>query len=480
MVGMQVAEGKNAKAAKAKKGPVDMVEWVLESGLFDAAFYAAHHGYSFGTEEESARHYAEEGSNFSCKPNLFFDPAYYLQRAGDVSLTAQQALRHFAERGDATGVRPSPVFDNRWYRQAYRLAPGANSLAHYLRHRRGGRHSPLPEFDVAYYLEHNPDVKAAGIDPFEHFLLTGYREGRKPSTDFDLDYHSQLYFGVPPTRAPANPLLEHLSRRLDVPAAAVASPMAAPGPEFLLAGDSNYFALGAPVKYQGARGLIAGTVHGRRGHYVMEENSADRSPAYWDLVAESSRGRDLILSWRGNQHITWFLFEPQPLFDFIEPAVRNGAALRDGAVVVPRRLLKAFFQPSFEPLAVLLGNARQNGAESVTVVGTPPPRSDLALFEKLIRPSPFWRQMAQGCGLDLDTAQLTRPLLLLKLWAVLQEMLAETAVRGGARFVPVPDSLRDPDGFLPGMYGLDTDFTHANEAFGSRMMQLALEPGGEE
>lgn len=35
-------------------------------------------------------------------------------------------------------------------------------------------------FDGDYYLETNPDVKEAGIDPLEHFLMFGWKEDRQP------------------------------------------------------------------------------------------------------------------------------------------------------------------------------------------------------------------------------------------------------------------------------------------------------------
>jgi hypothetical protein len=44
------------------------------------------------------------------------------------------------------------------------------------------RDSPL--FDEDYYLEHNPDVAARGVDPVKHYLRRGARQGRDPSADF--------------------------------------------------------------------------------------------------------------------------------------------------------------------------------------------------------------------------------------------------------------------------------------------------------
>jgi hypothetical protein len=44
-------------------------------------------------------------------------------------------------------------------------------------------------FDQAYYLATNPDIAAAGIDPLEHFLQHGFKEGRDPNAGFDVAYY---------------------------------------------------------------------------------------------------------------------------------------------------------------------------------------------------------------------------------------------------------------------------------------------------
>lgn len=49
--------------------------------------------------------------------------------------------------------------------------------------------SALPGFDAGYYLLHNPDVAAAGVDPTQHFLAIGWREGRNPDAVFDVHYY---------------------------------------------------------------------------------------------------------------------------------------------------------------------------------------------------------------------------------------------------------------------------------------------------
>ncbi len=46
-----------------------------------------------------------------------------------------------------------------------------------------------PLFDATFYLAHNPDVKAAGVDPYQHFLASGWKEGRDPSAAFSVSYY---------------------------------------------------------------------------------------------------------------------------------------------------------------------------------------------------------------------------------------------------------------------------------------------------
>jgi glycosyltransferase involved in cell wall biosynthesis len=46
-----------------------------------------------------------------------------------------------------------------------------------------------PEFDAAYYLDSNEDVRDSGMDPFEHFLLHGADELRNPNAWFDIGFY---------------------------------------------------------------------------------------------------------------------------------------------------------------------------------------------------------------------------------------------------------------------------------------------------
>lgn len=51
-------------------------------------------------------------------------------------------------------------------------------------------------FDAEFYLQQNPDVAAAGIDPLEHYLTQGWREGRDPSAEFSVRGYLELHQDV--------------------------------------------------------------------------------------------------------------------------------------------------------------------------------------------------------------------------------------------------------------------------------------------
>lgn len=65
-------------------------------------------------------------------------------------------------------------------------------------------------FDVDYYLEQNPDVRLAGVDPVTHYLEWGAAEGRNPSLHFDGDSYLDHYPDV--FGAGVNPLVHFLER----------------------------------------------------------------------------------------------------------------------------------------------------------------------------------------------------------------------------------------------------------------------------
>lgn len=105
---------------------------------------------------------------------------------------------------DATG------FDREFYLRTNPdvAAAGVDPYQHFLRYGwREGR-NPNVVFDTRFYLDANPDVRAAQVDPLSHYLNYGWREGRDPSPAFDttsyLDAHKDVAVSG------MNPMLHYL------------------------------------------------------------------------------------------------------------------------------------------------------------------------------------------------------------------------------------------------------------------------------
>ncbi|TAJ72185.1 MAG: hypothetical protein EPO51_08720 [Phenylobacterium sp.] len=86
----------------------------------------------------------------------------------------------------------APAFDPDFYRAIYTDLPAdIGPLWHYrMAGWREGR-DPAPWFSVEGYLAAHPDVAAAGLEPFSHFLSDGRHEGREVAPS----RHAATYFG---------------------------------------------------------------------------------------------------------------------------------------------------------------------------------------------------------------------------------------------------------------------------------------------
>lgn len=67
-----------------------------------------------------------------------------------------------------------------------------------------------PEFDAAYYLGNNEDVRNSDMDPFEHFLLHGAAELRNPNAWFDTGFYVRNNADV--VDAEVNPFWHYLAQ----------------------------------------------------------------------------------------------------------------------------------------------------------------------------------------------------------------------------------------------------------------------------
>ena len=129
--------------------------------------------------------------------------ASFLERLARAT-PAGRALREAKSR---RVVAESGLFDAGWYRRSVPEAPPGGEADHYLRHGAREGHDPHPLFDSSFYLETNPDVARAGLDPLVHYVLAGAREGRDPHPLFDSSFYSEGNPDV--TAAGLNPLTHY-------------------------------------------------------------------------------------------------------------------------------------------------------------------------------------------------------------------------------------------------------------------------------
>ena len=193
---------------------------------FDPDFYAAIYT-DLPPDMSPLWHYRTQGWRELRDPAHWFSTGHYLTDHPDLKPGRIEPLHHFLTVGRHEGrdVRPSR------YAKAY-LASLDWSLAPYrfeafVAARPAGVEAlpapPLPEliaedqtraavrtgFDTAYYLAVNPDVAASGMDPLEHFLVTGWLEGRDPTPRFSVSDYLDAYPDVAAARI--NPFAHYLT-----------------------------------------------------------------------------------------------------------------------------------------------------------------------------------------------------------------------------------------------------------------------------
>ena len=148
-----------------------------------------------------------------------FDVAFYLADNPDVGEKGLDPLEHYMREGWKEGLNPNRDFDTHSYLERYPdvAAAGINPFYHYLVCGKAEGRSPRgeleetslvrPEFDVAFYLAKNPDVKE-GLDPVEHYMLEGWKKGLNPNRDFDTRSYLERYPDV--AAAGINPFYHYL------------------------------------------------------------------------------------------------------------------------------------------------------------------------------------------------------------------------------------------------------------------------------
>ena len=168
------------------------------------------------------------------KASPLFDAKWYLEQNPDVKAKKIGAAKHYVKWGWKEGRNPGKDFDTKAYLEQYPELIEKNwcPLFHYMLEHKEVLEKALAKikekeksaaqtkqnddykliakskyFNKRWYLKMYPDVKKAGVNPVEHYLKHGWKEGRNPGPKFDGNVYLDLNADV--KRAKINPLLHY-------------------------------------------------------------------------------------------------------------------------------------------------------------------------------------------------------------------------------------------------------------------------------
>ena len=191
-------------ALSLPQGALDELNLLRISGIVDDNWYNR----NISKTSDSCAHFYVHGAASGANPNALFDNAWYSHKYLKTDNSALGAVVHYLQHGGDTGLWPGPCFEPDWYRDVNNLTiDGPALLAHYVNTGRTLGLSPNSVFDKQFYLATNPDIADLKLDAFEHFNISGWREGRNPSASFDLHFYQAVHLD---SNLTVNPLVHYL------------------------------------------------------------------------------------------------------------------------------------------------------------------------------------------------------------------------------------------------------------------------------
>lgn len=207
----------------APKGQAGEVHRVISTAL-DGAFYRAVNPDLADSGLDPIAHYAGSGWREGRDPAPWFSTRAYVEAYPEVIRAGWNPLHHYLTLGRHEGreVVRSTLADDYLLRRARRgeepawsfesLTGGgqaADAVAEEAQIRHRERVLAAKEFDSAFYLASNVDVAKTGADPLDHFLASGWREGRDPNATFSVKDYLETYPDI--AAADLNPFVHFLS-----------------------------------------------------------------------------------------------------------------------------------------------------------------------------------------------------------------------------------------------------------------------------
>lgn len=158
---------------------------------FDANFYTSAYPDVAAGRLDPIRHYVLFGWREGRDPSAVFSTNKYLTNNPNVANADVNPLWHYHAVGKNSGCKayPSDLWADR--RQVGKFAADVGAA-----------------FDPEYYRSVYPDIAENDINPLEHYVLAGWREGRDPSPEFSTLYYLAKYEDV--AESGENPLWHYV------------------------------------------------------------------------------------------------------------------------------------------------------------------------------------------------------------------------------------------------------------------------------
>jgi GT2 family glycosyltransferase len=184
--------------------------------LFDESFYLANNPDILKSNDDPVLHYLIHGGFEGRNPSENFNSAFYLEKYPDVKEIGKNPLAHFILFGKSEGRRaiPNEVKNcDSYYKNNSEKDEFVNNndinTDRYINLQDVELLKDSEYFDVVYYMQEDPEMKMTGIDPVEHYLTDGWKEGRNPSVYFNTNFYLNKYSDV--YQANMNPLLHFIN-----------------------------------------------------------------------------------------------------------------------------------------------------------------------------------------------------------------------------------------------------------------------------
>jgi hypothetical protein len=201
----------------------DEVHRVISTAV-DGTFYRAVNPDLADANVDPIRHYADMGWREGRDPAPWFSTEDYLKAHPDVAKQGWNPLHHYLVRGRGEGreiersrwaddyliTRTRKGLEPAWsFESLTGGSSAAGDVADEAAAKLAERTLVATEFDERYYLSANPDVKATGAEPLDHFLSSGWREGRDPNQRFSVKDYLETYPDI--AAAGINPFAHYLT-----------------------------------------------------------------------------------------------------------------------------------------------------------------------------------------------------------------------------------------------------------------------------